>query len=90
MQSKIFSKLIDANLNQEQLIDALNNYPLDHPLDLYQQLLEMKQQVKAAINIPILQKQIAEIAMNEAFARPVMGEDTSRFAKPKNNYSFIN
>ncbi|EHJ09401.1 ATPase [Crocosphaera watsonii WH 0003] len=81
MQSKIFSKLIDANLNQEQLIDALNNYPLDHPLDLYQQLLEMKQQVKAAINIPILQKQIAEISMNEAFARPVMGEDTSRFAK---------
>ena len=81
VQSKIFSKLIDANLNQEQLIDALNNYPLDHPLDLYQQLLEMKQQVKAAINIPILQKQIAEISMNEAFARPVMGEDTSRFAK---------
>ncbi|MGB5771815.1 MAG: ATPase, partial [Crocosphaera sp.] len=71
----------------EQLLDAISNYPLDHPKDLYYQLLKIKQQVKAAINIPILQKQIAEIAMNEAFARPVMGEDSSRFAQSHNSLS---
>ncbi len=89
VQSKIFSQLLNVGSTQEQLLDALNNYPLDHPKDLYQRLLEMKQQVKAAINIPILQKQMAEISMNEAFARPVMGKDTSRFAKSHNLLSTL-
>ena len=89
VQTKIFNQLILQGLSKEQLLDAINNYPLDHPLDLYYQLLQMKQQVKAAINIPILQKQIASIAMNEAFARPVMGKDTSRFAKSQNLFSAL-
>ncbi len=89
VQTKIFNQLISQGLSFEQLLDAVNNYPLDHPKDLYYQLLQIKQQVKAAINIPILQKQIAEIAMNEAFARPVMGKDTSRFAKSQNLFSTL-
>ncbi|MGB5769044.1 MAG: AAA family ATPase, partial [Crocosphaera sp.] len=38
VQTKIFNQLISQDLSQEQLLDAISNYPLDHPKDLYYQL----------------------------------------------------
>ncbi|MGK7945690.1 MAG: ATP-binding protein [Microcystaceae cyanobacterium] len=87
VQSTLFNRLMNQQLTESEILEAIADYPLRHPEQLYKELIAAYAQVKAAINIPLLQKQIEEIAMNQAFARPVMGADTSKFANTSEKQS---
>ncbi|EAZ88154.1 AAA family ATPase [Crocosphaera chwakensis] len=84
----LYEKLLSASVN---LVEELNNYPVRYPQKFHRQLIEVQQEVKASISIPLLAKQLEIIRMNRHFTRPVLGEDTSRFSsyRPQENHSYV-
>ncbi len=83
-----YEKLLPTSVN---LVEELNNYPIRYPQKFHRQLMEVQQEVKASISIPILAKQLEVIRMNRHFTRPVLGKDTSRFSsyRPLKNHSYV-
>ncbi len=72
-----YEDLLSASLN---IVEEMNNYPVRYPQKFHRQLMEVQQEVKASISIPLLAKQLEVIRMNRHFTRPVLGEDQSRFS----------
>ncbi len=77
LQTILYEQLLETS---SKVIEDLDDYPVRHPQRFHRQLMEVQQEVKASISIPLLNKQLEQIRMNRHFTRPVLGEDKSRFS----------